>query len=177
MADICEDCGERCKTFMAKLSQDTPDANDRAHCAAVAGRARRLAWVEVARLRAELDAANNGFRLLGLSPDAASICRQTHQQNCHTCINFACGDNQVVSIRRQSLRERDRLRAENARLLERDRWIPVTERLPEVGQRVLVWRKGIGGAYESEYADFGFRHSREVSHWRAMPAAPEVKRG
>lgn len=72
MADICEDCGERCKTFMAKLSQDTPDANDRAHCAAVAGRARRVAWGEVARLRAELDAANARISAL-TSPDSPEL--------------------------------------------------------------------------------------------------------
>lgn len=60
--------------------------------------------------------------------------------------------------------------AEISALREERRWIPVSERLPEVGQRVLVWRKGIGGAYESEYADFGFRHSRGVSHWMPMPS-------
>ena len=71
-----------------------------------------------------------------------------------------------------------------AMLRERQRWIPVTERLPENGQRVLAyckdhvihdakwswpqneWFDGVTG--NSYFESF-------VTHWMSLPPAPEVE--
>ena len=56
-------------------------------------------------------------------------------------------------------------------------WIPVTERLPEEGERVLAWDNGFK---ESEMATYYARDgwggeviaSLNVTHWMPLPAPP-----
>ena len=73
---------------------------------------------------------------------------------------------------------------EIAVLRERQRWIPVTERLPENGQRVLAYCKDrvIHDAKwswpESEWFDKATGSSYLggfVTHWMPLPPAPEVE--
>lgn len=60
------------------------------------------------------------------------------------------------------------------------RWIPVSERLPEPGVRVLTWVKGqnaLNGEYLDgnwlTYGDWGrVRMFRQPTHWMAMPVLP-----
>ena len=70
------------------------------------------------------------------------------------------------------------LEAENAALREANRWIPVGERLPEEGQEcdILfdkpVYANGCRAGICSEYwGKLGF--SRDITHWRPLPAPPE----
>lgn len=74
------------------------------------------------------------------------------------------------------------LRKEITRLQEATKWIPVTERLPKPGERVLV---SIGAVFEAFIDDEG-KWQRYYSaplnevlgqptHWMPLPAAPEVK--
>ncbi len=84
--------------------------------------------------------------------------------------------------------ERDALRAENARLREETRWIPVTERLPEPGQSVLIVIDNGVSVFHVEKArhypdvlqwttdDGGYYHGDKygwVTHWKPLPQPPE----
>ena len=82
----------------------------------------------------------------------------------------------------------DRLTARCARYAEeitvaqeRTRWIPVTERLPEVGRRVLA-TSGVfvGEAFRAQsgewariYGPWNDFLERSVTHWMPLPAPPE----
>jgi hypothetical protein len=67
------------------------------------------------------------------------------------------------------------------------KWIPVTERLPEEEQEVLVWNGGgqclkpWQGHVLCEYRNGEWRESQEsdlypgISHWMTLPAPPEAK--
>lgn len=70
-------------------------------------------------------------------------------------------------------------------LREQPRWIPVTERLPEVGEVALVWdgtfrkvaRLGKWGWHE-EYLpndENGGAFVNGVTHWMPLPEPPEVE--
>lgn len=55
--------------------------------------------------------------------------------------------------------------------LERQRWIPCSERLPEAGEEVLVFSRSRGIAVD--YYDrclFGYA---DVTHWMPLPEPPE----
>ena len=77
----------------------------------------------------------------------------------------------------------ERLTAENAALREKQRWIPVTERMPERDVQVLGWykdnpfsqyRPGVvawnGNGWVFVYAH---RYVTNVTHWMPLPKAPE----
>ena len=74
------------------------------------------------------------------------------------------------------LRKRiEELESENARLKDAQRWIPVSERLPEEKQSVLALDR-TGTAYHWEYSKclsnifVGY-----YTHWMPLPKPPEVK--
>lgn len=59
------------------------------------------------------------------------------------------------------------------------RWIPVTERMPNVGKNILIYSKS-GGRAEGEYAGngvwFQYRWSskvKNVTHWMPLPETPK----
>lgn len=69
----------------------------------------------------------------------------------------------------------ERLTAENAALREKQRWIPVTERLPEKQQRVIVRCKTVGTTvgwimFGEWVTDLG-PGCGEVTHWMPLPDA------
>ena len=71
----------------------------------------------------------------------------------------------------------ERLTAENAALREKQRWIPVTERLPEKQQRVIVRCKTVGTTvgwimFGEWVTDLG-PGCGEVTHWMPLPDAPK----
>lgn len=71
----------------------------------------------------------------------------------------------------------ERLTAENAALREKQRWVLVTERLPEKQQRVIVRCKTVGTTvgwimFGEWVTDLG-PGCGEVTHWMPLPEAPE----
>lgn len=77
----------------------------------------------------------------------------------------------------------ERLTAENAALREKQRWIPVTERLPERDIQVLGWYKDNPfSQYRPEVVAwngngwvfvYAHRYVTNVTHWMPLPKAPE----
>ena len=55
-------------------------------------------------------------------------------------------------------------------------WISVKERMPEIGERVLIYQKGC--LFEIDYIDYGDVwesqgiHSK-ITHWMPMPECPK----
>lgn len=83
----------------------------------------------------------------------------------------------------------ERLTAENAALREKQRWIPVTERMPntipcnagtEYSEAVIVWTTG-NKAMIAVWdgidficpTDFWEAWGEEITHWMPLPEAPE----
>ena len=74
--------------------------------------------------------------------------------------------------------------AERAALREKQRWIPVTERLPERDVQVLGWYKDNPfSQYRPEVVAwngngwvfvYAHRYVTNVTHWMPLPEAPEV---
>jgi len=70
--------------------------------------------------------------------------------------------------------------AENKRLREAQRWIPVSERLPEVVGRYLVYTAYSGTGFYG-VSDFRVRKSGgcftglsvKATHWTTLPASPQ----
>ena len=78
----------------------------------------------------------------------------------------------------------ERLTAENAALREKQRWIPVTERMPEIGQKCLianreivvrgwlrpdgVWKTGVSS--DELWSKFSLH---TPTHWMPLPEPPK----
>lgn len=73
----------------------------------------------------------------------------------------------------------ERLTAENAALREKQRWIPVTERLPDDDATVLTYKNGILEVQKYEKGRNGwicngwFWSLANVTHWMPLPEVPE----
>ena len=68
----------------------------------------------------------------------------------------------------------EELTAENARLREENRWIPVEERLPDRADAddrddVWVWFRG----YVTTWKWYQVTSGKEFTHWRPAPKGPE----
>lgn len=121
----------------------------------------KIANAEVEQLRADLDSIPRCGKYIITGTDADGNPKEERYSITYT----------------PNKKELDELRAENAKLREENRWIPVSERLPEEGEPVLV-HKGYSRPDISCYRRFQngvFWHGRgkEVTHWMPLPSAPE----
>ena len=85
-----------------------------------------------------------------------------------------------LSAEKQVLMRRVReLESENARLKDAQRWIPVSERLPENISNVLILSRGeqLIASYHSKYSLWyvPFVDKPVVTHWMPLPQLPEVQ--
>ena len=81
----------------------------------------------------------------------------------------------------------ERLTAENTALREKQRWIPVTERMPELEVPVLVLdRRGnmivrtlrrLVSDKEAVFRPDGLAPRKNITHWMPLPGAPEAHNG
>ena len=81
----------------------------------------------------------------------------------------------------------ERLTAENAALREKQRWIPVTERMPELEVPVLVLdRRGnmivrtlrrLVSDKEAVFRPDGLAPRKNITNWMPLPGAPEAHNG
>jgi hypothetical protein len=121
----------------------------------------------------------------------AHICRDVTEASCidEICINDIC-----IGLRQKGYEifaksEMDHLRARIAELEAASRWVPVSERLPEVGDNcavtsdvVMVWtdrgNMGLDYMVHAHYTYWhGYRTDRErVTHWRELPEPPSQKK-
>ena len=93
------------------------------------------------------------------------------------CPAFPAGLDCREEMHKEVLALIERLTAENAALREKQRWILVTERLPEKQQRVIVRCKAVGTTVGwimfGEWATDLGPGCGEVTHWMPLPDAPE----
>ena len=92
----------------------------------------------------------------------------------------SCAVYQIISDAADAI---ERLTAENTALREKQRWIPVTERLPERDVQVLGWYKDNPfSQYRPEVVAwngngwvfvYAHRYVTNVTHWMPLPGAPE----
>lgn len=103
--------------------------------------------------------------------DACENCKVGEIQDRREYIEFAAAN--VI----------ERLTAENAALREKQRWIPVTERMPELEVPVLVLdRRGnmivrtlrrLVSDKEAVFRPDGLAPRKNITHWMPLPGAPE----
>ena len=73
------------------------------------------------------------------------------------------------------------LESENARLKDAQRWIPVSERLPEAYEKVIALAKdcmNVDWVLPKELREVGkgaFARLYNVTHWMPLPESPEVQ--
>lgn len=111
---------------------------------------------------------------------ALRCCASGESEECPFTAKYGCDGCPKVSA---DLIER--LTAENAALREKQRWIPVTERMPELEVPVLVLdRRGnmivrtlrrLVSDKEAVFRPDGLAPRKNITRWMPLPEAPEVE--
>ena len=126
----------------------------------------------------EHNCSTKGCRILR---EAADLIRQLTAENAGLCKEIEWKD-MVISL---AQKEQAKAEAERDALREKQRWIPVTERLPERDVQVLGWYKDNPfSQYRPEVVAwngngwvfvYAHRYVTNVTHWMPLPEAPEVE--
>ena len=117
---------------------------------------------------------------------------QALREECKTCserlvckngtnlVGFYCGNKDAAELIERLTAERDALR-------EKQLWIPVTERMPELEVPVLVLdRRGnmiirtlrrLVSDKEAVFRPDGLAPRKHITHWMPLPEAPEAHNG
>ena len=109
-----------------------------------------------------------------------------HEADCPICQaghKDHCTDREVAQDFEELRAELEAVKAERDEALAAlgDGWVPVGERLPDDSVAVLMWSPSQGmylGSFDAGFwfADNGpMPEEMEVTHWRELPAPPEVK--
>lgn len=114
---------------------------------------------------------------------------ETGSLACFGCGREHNGGTHGCAILRKAADLIERLTAENAALREKQRWIPVTEQMPETGVPVLVnyigtdelphadgvvaWTDWGALWWEGSLADSESEVTVPITHWMPLPEAPE----
>ena len=124
----------------------------------------------------EHNCSTKGCRILR---EAADLIRQLTAENAGLCKEIEWKD-MVISL---AQKEQAKAEAERDALREKQRWIPVTERLPERDVQVLGWYKDNPfSQYRPEVVAwngngwvfvYAHRYVTNVTHWMPLPKAPE----
>lgn len=92
---------------------------------------------------------------------------------CEACPRVCPEDYQkMVEKYSRACQERDRANELLQKGQEKHRWIPVTERMPDVGVEVLVYSEIIGICVD--YYDGDTVGYFDVTHWTPLPEPPEA---
>ena len=110
--------------------------------------------------------------------DCCKTCPAAQEDGCEDAIKVYAAD--LIENQR---REIEALRQANSALRERQKWIPVAERVPEPETRVLVLdRRGNMMARTMRqlptdktpvFRSDGLMPGKDVTHWMPLPEAPE----
>ena len=124
----------------------------------------------------EHNCSTKGCRILR---EAADLIRQLTAENAGLCKEIEWKD-MVIAL---AQRKQEEAEAERDALREKQRWIPVTERLPERDVQVLGWYKDNPfSQYRPEVVAwngngwvfvYAHRYVTNVTHWMPLPDAPE----
>ena len=102
---------------------------------------------------------------------ALRYCSDQDCADCPACKYIGYGDclERLVADAAELI---ERLTAENAALREKQRWIPVTERLPQVDGNYIVCTAH-GSVTKVRFDPALGRFQRIFTHWMPLPAAAE----
>lgn len=91
--------------------------------------------------------------------------------DCHAdmdCVDCPAFEN---AVERLAAYEDTGLEPEQVEALKRTTWIPCSERLPKVGEEVLVYSSSRGVV--ADYYDRGIFGYGDVTHWMPLPELPK----
>lgn len=90
-----------------------------------------------------------------------------------------CDDPEIACIRAE--KELEQLRNEISRIREENRWIPMSERMPEENQKCLIYPidEGVEVAHPENgkflFGDGYYAKPDEILYWRPLPELPKDK--
>ena len=120
-----------------------------------------------------------------LEGENAGLKEELQQEKTRSQLNLEAEERRMLNITYYCA-EIDRLNARIAELEAAQRWIPVSERLPEIGVRVLFYNNFIKNIHKGWFScdewvsEIGVFYNgdklKRITHWMPLPQPPEVTR-